>query len=131
MKNVELPKIPKKSNFEAVLIEFRPFPHLEFLIKNSILKLGEKWAHTVICGNKNYDFMVDICKNISYNINVIKLDVDEMTPSQYNIFMTSLNFWNILKGEKILFYQEDSIIFHKNIDDFYSLRLYWSAFFKK
>lgn len=118
MKNVELPKIPKKSNFEAVLIEFRPFPHLEFLIKNCIVKLGEKWAHTVICGNKNYDFMVGICKNISSNINVIKLDVDEMTTSQYNIFMTNLNFWNMLNGDKILFYQEDSIIFHKNIDEF-------------
>lgn len=118
MKNIELPKIPKKSYFEAVLIEFRIFPHLEFLIRNCILKLGEKWAHTIICGNKNYEFISTICQKISSNINIIKLNMDSMTPSQYNIFMTSLNLWNRLNGNKILFYQEDSIIFHKNIDDF-------------
>ena len=118
MQHIELPKIPQKSYYEAVLIEFREFPHLEFLIRNSIFKLGEKWAQTVICGNGNYDFIVNICKSISENINIIRLNVDNMTVSQYNKFLTSLNFWNTLYGEKILIYQENSIIFYKNIDNF-------------
>ena len=61
MKHIEIPKIPKKSNFETVLVEFRNFPHLEFLIRNSIIKLGKKWAHTIFCGNNNYQFIVNIC----------------------------------------------------------------------
>jgi hypothetical protein len=118
MRNIELPKIPKKSIFEAVLIEFHIFPHLEFLIRNSINQLGEKWAHTIICGNLNYEFISKICQKISININIIKLNVDDMDYSEYNIFLTSLSFWDILYGNKILFYQEDSIILNTNIDDF-------------
>jgi hypothetical protein len=118
IKNIELPKIPTKSFYEAVLVEFRPFPHLEFLIRNCILKLGDKWAYTVICGNSNHEIITDICSKISSSINIIKVNVDNMLPSQYSKFLTSLSFWNMLHGEKILIYQEDSILFHKNIEPF-------------
>ena len=39
-------------------------------------------------------------------------------PSEYSRFLTTLDFWNLLKGKKILIYQEDSLIFKNNIDDF-------------
>lgn len=118
IKHIELPKVPKKSNFETVLIEFHNFPHLEFLIRNSIIKLGKKWAHTVICGNKNYQFILNLCKSISININIIRLNVDDMPPSQYNAFLMSHNFWNMISGGKILIYNENTIILNKNIDNF-------------
>ena len=118
MKYIELPSFPKKSNFETVLIEFRVLPHLEFLIRNCIIKLGDNWSHTIICGNNNYRFMSNMCNSISSNINIIKLNVDSLSPSEYNSFLCSLDFWNLLNGDKILIYQEDSIIFHKNINDF-------------
>ena len=54
MKHIELPTIKSNSDWEAVLVEYRFFPHLEFLIRNAILKLGPKWSFTVICGNLNY-----------------------------------------------------------------------------
>ena len=113
IKNIPIPKIPLTSHYEAVLIEFREFPHLEFLIRNAILKLGDKWAFTVICGNINYNFISEMCKQISPNINIIKVNIDNMIPYQYNKFLTSKSFWNILEGEKILIYQEDSMIFKK------------------
>jgi len=118
MKSIKLPKISLNSFNEAVLIEFRKFPHLEFLIRNCILKLGEKWSHTIICGNINYQFIVDICSNISENINIIKVNIDNMIPSEYNKFLTSKSFWSLFEGEKILIYQEDSIMFHNNIQSF-------------
>jgi len=118
MKNIELPQIPVNSIFETVLIEFREFPHLEFLIRNCIFKLREKWSYTIVCGNKNYEFITEICSRISSNINIIKVNVDNMLPTQYNKFLTSLSFWNMLHGEKILIYQEDSILFQSNIDMF-------------
>ena len=39
-KNIILPKFKKESLYESVLIEFREFPHFEFIIRNTILKLG-------------------------------------------------------------------------------------------
>ena len=118
MKYVNLPTFPSKSINEAVLIEFNIFPHLEFLIRNTILKLGNNWSHTIICGNLNYEFMIQICESISPNINIIRVNIDSMSPSQYNKFLTSQSFWNMLYGEKILLYQEDSILFKNNIEDF-------------
>jgi hypothetical protein len=118
IRGINLPKFCAKSNYESVLIEYRSFPHTEFLIRNNIIKLGEKWCHTVICGNLNYDYMVRICSMISNKIQVIKTNYDNLTPSEYSQLLSSLEFWKLLDGEKILIYQEDSIIFKNNINDF-------------
>jgi hypothetical protein len=59
-----------------------------------------------------------MCKNISPNIKIIKLNYDNMTQQEYSNFLTTKYFWNLLNGEKILIYQEDSIIFKNNIKDF-------------
>ena len=118
IRNINLPDFCINSNYESVLIEYRCLPHVEFLIRNTIIKLGEKWCHTVICGNLNYEFMVRICSLISSKIKVIKTNFDNVSASDYSKFLSSLEFWNLLNGEKILIYQEDSIIFKKNISDF-------------
>ena len=125
-----LPKIKKNSLYEAVFIEFRDFPHVEFLIRNAILKLGQKWSHTIICGNLNYTLIENICKTISSNINIIKINVDNMTQSEYSEFLTTHEFWYLLKGEKILIYQEDSIIFKNNIQDFLEYDFVGAPFIK-
>jgi len=62
MKSITLPIIKKSSMYEAVFIEFRELPHIEFIIRNAIYRLGSNWAFTVICGNKNYDYVNTICK---------------------------------------------------------------------
>ena len=118
IKNINLANFMECSDLESVLIEYRCLPHLEFLIRNTILKLGEKWCHTIICGNLNYDFMINLCSTISSKIKIIKTDYDNLFPSDYSLFLSSLDFWNLLNGKKILIYQEDSIIFKSNIEDF-------------
>ena len=118
IRNIEIPKINLGSRYEAVFIEFRILPHVEFIIRNTILKLGSNWSYTIICGNKNYDFFCKICSNISPNLNIIKIDLDNLLVNDYNNLLTSLEFWKMLNGEKILIYQEDSIMFKNNINDF-------------
>ena len=104
--------------YEAVLIEFRKLPHIEFLVRNTIHKLNSEWSHTIICGNLNYNFIVNICKQISPNIKIIRLPYDNMTQNEYSNYLCTLEFWNLLVGEKILIYQEDTCIFKHNINDF-------------
>jgi hypothetical protein len=118
IKKIKLPEIRLNNENEAVLIEYRRFPHIEFNLRTAILKLGEKWSHTIICGTFNYDFIKDIVKTISNNIKIIKTDFDNLTPSQYSKFLASQKFWNYFSGNKILIYQEDALIFKKNIEDF-------------
>ena len=118
IRSLDLPEIYKNLEYEAVLVEYRCFPHVEFIIRNNINKLGSKWSHTIVCGNLNYSFMLDICGKISKNIKVIKTNYDGLNQSTYSKFLASLDFWSLLIGEKILIYQEDSIIFKTNIEDF-------------
>lgn len=118
IRHIQLPEIMVDSYYEAVMIEFRKFPHIEFLIRNAILKLGNKWSFTIICGYKNYDFIKTMCSKISPNIKIIKINQEKMSPSQYSDFLSSMYFWNLLHGEKIFLFQEDSIIFQNNIDRF-------------
>lgn len=118
IRNIVLPSITQNNKYEAVLIEYRCFPHLEFLIRNTIIKLGEKWSHTIICGTNNYDYMVSMCSNISTEIKIIKTEYDNLNQSTYSVLLASKAFWELFTGEKILLYQEDSCIFKSNIDDF-------------
>jgi hypothetical protein len=118
IRKYEIPKIKKNKKLESVIVETRELPHIEFIIRNNIIKLGEEWSHTVICGNNNYEFMFNMCKNISTEIKIIKLDFDEITIPKYSELLSGIYFWDLLYGDKILIYQEDSIIFKKNIKDF-------------
>jgi hypothetical protein len=118
VKKINLPEVSKESIYEAVLIEFRIFPHLEFIIRNNISKLGSEWSYTIVCGNLNYDFMTSLCSSISENIKIIKLDYNNINVEKYSEILTSIDFWNLFKGEKILIHQEDSLIFKDNVKDF-------------
>tara|TARA_B110000093_G_scaffold183364_1_gene233965 strand:- start:3135 stop:5117 length:1983 start_codon:yes stop_codon:yes gene_type:complete len=120
MREVPLPPVVEASiaDKNAVFIEFRVLNHIEFLIRNTIRHLGEGWAHTIVCGMKNYNFVKEICDSISPNINVIRLPIHNLERKQYSDFLLSLTFWNLFTNDKILIYQEDSCIFNDNIDDF-------------
>ena len=52
------------------------------------------------------------------NINVIKLEISNLTPSSYSELLLTKEFWNNFEGEKLLIYQEDSLLFHGHIDNF-------------
>ena len=107
---------------ETILIEFRKFPHVEFLLRNIIHKLSKSWNHTIICGKENYDMMIEInnkiCKHINSKIRIIKLEIDNLSRDEYCKLLTSSYFWNLFKGEDLLLYQEDTMVFHGNIEPF-------------
>lgn len=110
--------IQKKTNLEAVLIEFRVLPHIEYLLKNTINKLDTNWSHTVVRNDDNYHFIKKLCDRISSKITIIKLNVVIKNINDYNNLLLTKNFWNLFYGEKILIYQEDSVMFHGIIKPF-------------
>ena len=118
IRNVELSEIYLNKEKEAILIEYRRFPHLEFLIRNAINKIGSDWSYSVVCGNLNYDYMVEMCNNISPNIKIIKTNYDNLNQSTYSQLFAKVEFWNLFVGKKLLIYQEDSCVFKSNINDF-------------
>ena len=120
IRKVNLPKIELNQKNEAVIIESRNLPHLEFLIRNAILKLGQGWSHTVVCSPDNFKLISEICNNIGEGINILKSEQRWTGIDTFNQILYDKSFWNHLKGERILIYQEDSIIFRENIQDFLS-----------
>ena len=119
-KCIPLHQIQLNCYCEAVLIEFRIFPHIEFILRNAIFKLGKSWSFTIICGNINFQFMKTLISQLSPNIKLIKCNIDNLDVNSYNQLLTSIEFWNLFVGEKILIYQEDSLIFYNNIQNFLS-----------
>jgi hypothetical protein len=103
--------IPSKSITETVLIEFRILPNLEFVLRNTILKLPHSWAHTIVCGSYNYSVLFKIAREISPNIRVIQLPHKNLQVDEYSTLLTTSSFWEMFHGEKLLIYQEDSCVF--------------------
>ena len=118
IKNIKLPELYLNLDNEVVLIEFRILPHLEFLLHNTINKIGNSWSYTIVCGIDNYDFMKQLTDKLSANIKIIKLEYNNINIDQYNELLTSVFFWNLFIGSKILLWQEDSCVFGSNINDF-------------
>ena len=116
-KNIELPPIVLNREKEVVFIEFRWFEHIELLLRNAILKFSD-WSHTVVCGRENGEIMKNCCNFISPNIRVIVLEIDNCTQSEYSKLLMTVDFWKLFYGETILIHQEDSYIFHNNINEF-------------
>ena len=112
-----LPELHLNLPKEAVLIESRILPHIMVIIRNAILKLGNTWSFTILCTANNYEYMKDKCSNL--NIKIIKLDnIDKINSKIYIEIQTSNNILDLIIGEKILYYNEDTFIFKSNINDF-------------
>ncbi len=111
--------LPAPQSLEAVLVEFRVLPHLEFVIRNCMLKLGPRWSHTIVCGRLNGDWMRALAQSIHPHIRVLVFEeVDNLTPNEYSPFLAQRALWEALQGDKLLLYQEDTCLFRTNIDDF-------------
>jgi hypothetical protein len=108
--NDNFTKIDNKSYKKSLLIETRILPHTEFVIKNTIQKLGDGWGHIVYCGVDNYEQIKNICNTISVDIDIRLLDF-QINRNSYNNLLLNIGFWDSLECEKVLIYQTDTFIF--------------------
>jgi hypothetical protein len=113
----EFPRIDRNSNKKSLLVETRNLDHNEFVIKNTIQKLGNGWGHIIYCHQNNYNQIKSICGDISENIEIRLLDL-ELTRNSYNNLCLDINFWNEINCEKVLIYQTDTFILNKFDDEF-------------
>lgn len=108
------PKIDKNSKNKSLLIETRVLKQNEFIIKNTIQKLGDGWGHIIYCHKNNYNQIKTICDDISSDIEIRLLDI-ELTRNTYNNLCLDINFWNEIDCQKVFVYQTDTFIF-KSLD---------------
>lgn len=98
---------------EAVMIEFRDFPHVETVIRNTMRKIPEM-THTFVCGMKNHAMALDI-QSRAPNMRVVCLGIGDTSVNDYNNLLQTVAFWDNFAHDKILLYQEDTYVFRKGV----------------
>lgn len=114
----KFPTVNKNSHKKTLIVETRNLNHLEFVIKNTIQKLGEGWGHIIFCHSNNYDLVKKICDDISTEIEINVLEKD-LSRNYYNNLFLDINFWEKINCEKVLVYQTDTFIFKSLDEDFF------------
>ncbi len=107
----QYPAIDPKSSRKSILIETRDLIHLEFVIKNTILKLGDGWGHMIFCSADNLGKVSAICQTISAEIEIVLLHRNIHTINDYNELCLDPLFWEKIHCEKVLIYQADTFVF--------------------
>ena len=107
----------------AVIVEPREHEFLVPVINNIIDNVPEYTKIQIFHGTKNLDYIKKHFGNQikSNKIILTNLNVENLTIKDYNLLLTSSNFWNNIDGEHILIFQTDSCMCSKSsnkIEDF-------------
>jgi hypothetical protein len=115
-----VPSLPVDSDYFAVIVEPRIDENIETIIKTVMYYLedsSKKWGLQIFHGTKNIEQILSITKNWD-NVSLMNLGTDNLTKREYNDMMMTTDFWNKVKGKKILSFQNDSILIKGGIDKF-------------
>jgi hypothetical protein len=98
----------------AVLVEFRSTPLLVAIVMNVLHNIPSDWPIQIFHGNNNADFLQNSRLSEYIKTNRILLhQIDSMKGGDAMAYTSSLltnsTFWQMVKGEKILFFQLDSV----------------------
>jgi len=117
LRKCKLPNFKKTHDMCTIFIDNRSSNFIEFIIRMTILKLGENISHYIVCTKDNWEYMLKLCNNISSNINLIKLNDGIEIDSQlkYYRLLTNKHFWSLFKSKKCLIYQSATYIFNENL----------------
>jgi hypothetical protein len=117
IRKYKIPDFKDKSDKCAVFIDCRILPHYEYIFRQVATCLDDTWSMHIFTGSKNYEYMRELCSSIG-NIKVTNLGMINMVIDEYSTLLLSKEFWEKIDGEKVLIFQEDSILFRKGIDKF-------------
>ncbi len=117
VRQIPIRDIPAESDRFIVTIEPRQHPHLEYVLRNVIHFLGPQWGLQIFSGRKNYEFVQDMVKGWG-NAHVYRIETDDLSTIEYNQVKKSPGFWNLVKGERVLWVEPDCMLCHGDIDEF-------------
>lgn len=109
-----------RSDFSAVLIEFRDHPWMEGVLNNMASVYGDKNVSLVIVhGIDNCESVRRITRGWEH-VALIRLPVNNIDIEGYNNLLTDYKFWEMFKSKMVLIFQTDTLI-RKPIDkEFFS-----------
>ena len=99
-----------KSSYNCLIIEPRNHEFLEKIMINFAFKLGNQFTMQLLHGNKNKELANNI-KNKIKNLNLVNLNIDNLTIKEYSRLLKKDIFWENIKGDKVLIFQTDTYLF--------------------
>jgi len=99
----------------AVIVEPRKHSKLKIVITN-ILKNLKDVKVQIFHGNLNKEFILSELKEFANNIILTNIKKDNLTIREYSNMLLTKNFYDLIKGERILLFQTDSCICNYNED---------------
>jgi hypothetical protein len=117
-----IPKICDNTEFYAVIIEPREHVDLRLSIRSTMFYLNEtqspiKWGLQIFHGNKNKEYINNIVKGWK-GVELVNMEIDDFTNIEHSQYMESPQFWEKVKGTKVLIFQTDSVLLREGIDEF-------------
>lgn len=98
----------------ALIVETRPLPNLVKLIKDHMIHLPEDTQLIIYHGAENHLMLEDAFPE------AIRHVIGTMSIQLYNNLLTSEKFWeSLLKWDKVIIFQHDSMILRKGVEEFY------------
>ena len=104
----------------AIIVEPRVHPHLEFVVRNVILHLGEMWRIEVHVTKINEAFVRKALHGIP-NLKLVLIVSNFTNSGDYNMLLKDNTFWKklSLEGAKhVLIFQVDSILVGNDVSSF-------------
>jgi len=118
----------QNEQYTAIIIEPRKHRALEFVLKNALKNLDNRWNIIVFHGNLNKEYVENIVKNnlkeYSARIKLHNLNVDDLSFYTYSATMLDKKFYDNIPTEHFLVFQTDSLIISKNKDKIYDFLKY-------
>jgi len=109
--------------YTIVLIEPRKHKALDYVIRNALDNLDERWDLLIFHGTTNKIYLDKIVEGLTDSqkkrISFRDLEVDNLDYDAYQALKTSIDFYKSLPTEICLFMETDSMIIPKNKNNIY------------
>lgn len=109
--------IPARSDYFAVIVEPRPDPMLDYVLRNVMHFLGDGWGLQIFTSAANEAFVrriVDGWETVYVDI----LGKEDFSREDFRKLRKSADYWALLRGEHLLCFETDSILCRRGVDKF-------------
>ena len=114
--------------YTAILIEPRKHKALNFVLRNFLENLDNRWKFTIYHGTENKEWLNELL-NLNFEkdklrIQLVNLGVVNLSIADYNLLLTSPKFIEEIPTETFLIFQTDSMICSPHKDLIYKFLKY-------
>lgn len=107
--------LPDQHEHLAVIVETREVENFGAIVKNHLHFLPDNFGLLVVCCKENEAFVGKELESVT-GYSTMTLPSCKMDSATYNELLTSFNFWRVIKANKVLIFQTDSLLLRKGID---------------